>query len=213
MLKQSSSRNRSVKSIGAALGAGALLIGTSLSQPASASFPFLGEIDTFGFNFAPRGWALCDGQLLQISQNTALFAVLGTTFGGDGRITFGLPDLRGRVAIHPGQGPGLSPIQWGQQGGAETARLTINSMPAHSHTATLKGINRIGNTAVQAGHTLASKGRTNIYQTAAPDVDMHPGSVVIGSTGNSNPQSFSIRDPYLGIYHAIATQGQFPSRS
>ena len=212
MLKQSF-RNRSVKSISTLLSAGALLLGTGLSQTALASNPFIGEIDTFGFNFAPRGWSHCNGQLLQISQNTALFALLGTTFGGDGRTTFALPDLRGRVAVHVGTGPGLSQIRWGQRGGAETATLTINSMATHSHTATLKGTNRIGNTAVPAGHTLASKGRTNIYQTAAPDVSMKDGSVIIGSTGNSNPQSFSTRDPFLGIYHSIALVGAFPSRN
>jgi len=100
------------------------------------SEPFLGEICWIGFNFAPRGWALCDGQLLSISQNDALFSLLGTTYGGDGRTTFGLPDLRGRSPIHVGQGPGLSNYQWGQKGGVETVTLTINQMPSHTHAIT-----------------------------------------------------------------------------
>ena len=109
MLNQSF-RNRSIKSVSALLSASALAMAMGLSQPAQASEPFLGEIETFGFGFAPRDWAFCDGQLLQISQNSALFSLLGTTFGGDGRTTFGLPDLRGRVAVHVGNGPGLSAV-------------------------------------------------------------------------------------------------------
>ena len=99
---------------------------------ASASEPFIGEIMMFGFNFAPRGWALCDGQLLPIPQNTALFSLLGTTYGGDGRTTFGLPDMRGRVAIHKGTGPGLTSRSMGQKGGTE--RISLSQMPSHTHS-------------------------------------------------------------------------------
>ena len=99
------------------------------------SEPFLAEVKIVGFNFAPRGWAQCDGQILPINQYQALFSILGTTYGGDGRTTFGLPDLRGRVAMHPGNGPGLSPRQLGQKTGTETNTLTVNQMPAHNHTA------------------------------------------------------------------------------
>ncbi len=97
------------------------------------SDPFIGQIQTFGFNFAPRGWARCDGQLLPISSNSALFSLLGTTYGGDGRTTFGLPDLRGRAALHQGQGPGLSNRNLGQRAGAENTTLTVNQMPSHNH--------------------------------------------------------------------------------
>ena len=97
------------------------------------SQPFLGQITMFGFNFNPRGWAKCDGQLLPISSNQALFSLLGTTYGGDGRTTFGLPDMRGRVPLHQGQGPGLSPRQMGARIGAEDATISANEMPAHSH--------------------------------------------------------------------------------
>ena len=101
------------------------------------SEPFIGQITLVGFNFAPRGWAFCEGQLLSISQNTALFSLLGTTYGGDGRTTFGLPDLRGRVPIGPGTGPGLPSYSWGQKGGADREALAINQMPGHSHTVAL----------------------------------------------------------------------------
>jgi microcystin-dependent protein len=101
--------------------------------------PFIGTAITFGFNFPPRGWALCDGQLLSIAQNSALFSLLGTTFGGDGRTSFGLPDLRGRSQVHVGTGPGLSHIGWGQRSGYEFKRLSIPEMPYHNHTATFDG--------------------------------------------------------------------------
>src|SRR4051794_10644436 len=97
------------------------------------SEPFLGEIRMTGWNFASRGWALCNGQLMSIAQNTALFSLLGTTFGGDGRTTFALPNLQGRVAVHPGQGPGLSPYDLGQVSGSENVTVTVNQMPAHNH--------------------------------------------------------------------------------
>ena len=97
------------------------------------SEPFLGQIKMFGGNFAPRGWALCDGQLLPISQNQSLFAILGTTYGGDGRTSFALPDLRGRVSLHPGQGPGLSPYSLGNKSGVEIVTLAVNEIPAHNH--------------------------------------------------------------------------------
>ena len=96
--------------------------------------PFIGEIMMVGFNFAPRGWAMCDGQLLSISSYSALFSLLGTTFGGDGRSTFGLPDLRGRTAIHPGSAPGLSTRSWGEKSGSEMNKMTIGQMPSHNHT-------------------------------------------------------------------------------
>ena len=214
MLKKSF-RNRSVKSISALLGASTLAMGIGFSQSSQAADPFIAQIVMFGGNFAPRGWAFCDGQLLAISSYTALFSLVGTTYGGDGRTTFGLPDLRGRTAVHPGNGPGLSSIRWGQKGGAETHTLTVAQMPSHTHTATatLRGIDRRGNKALPGGHTLASKSRTNIYQTAAPDVDMQAGSVTVSIANTGGGQPFNIRDPYLGIYHIIALQGIFPSRS
>lgn len=200
-----------VKSINMFLTATALSMGLGLGQPAFASEPFIAEIKMFGGNFAPRGYALCDGQLLPISQNAALFSILGTTYGGDGRTTFGLPDLRGRTAVHPGSGPGLSQIRLGQKGGAETHTLTVAQMPAHNHAATLHATSTRGLSPVPTGKILATKPRTNIYSHVAPDVAMSTGAVTTADTGGS--QSFSIRDPYLAINHIIALVGLFPSRS
>ena len=202
------------------LGILALGIGLSGAPTVKAGDnPYYAEIIMFGGNFAPRGWAFCDGQLLSISQNTALFSLLGTTYGGDGRTTFALPDLRGRSAVHPGTGPGLANIVVGQRGGAENMVLTTAQMPSHSHTAsttaTLKGINAAGNSASPGGNSLASKRRTNIYSATTPNVAMAAGSVTAATTvGNSGSgQSFSIRDPYLGVNHIIALVGLYPSRS
>jgi microcystin-dependent protein len=171
--------------------------------------PFLGQINAIGFNFAPRGWALCDGQLLPINQNQALFSLLGTTFGGDGRTTFALPDLRGRTAIHVGSGPGLSHYAWGQRGGHEETALLSANLPSHDHQ--LMVSNNVATTDSGKGNYLAKKtlGNDLIYETAAPTRAL--GSEAISNTGSSVP--FDTRSPYLGIYHCIALQGIFPSRS
>ncbi|MHC4955882.1 MAG: phage tail protein, partial [Planctomycetota bacterium] len=161
----------------------ALVATPVLTTPAHASEPFIGQIQQFGFNFPPRGWAHCDGQLLPISSNTALFSLLGTTFGGDGRTTFGLPDLRGRIAKHVGTGPGLSPVTWGQRGGAETVVLNTGNMPSHTHTATatLRGTSAAGNVEDPAGAVLAQENREDQYRngTATPDVNMAANSVQV----------------------------------
>ena len=213
MLKKSF-KNKSIKSISAILSASALVMGMGFSQPAQASEPFLGQIQMVGFTFAPRGWAFCDGQLLSISTNTALFALLGTTYGGDGRTTFALPDLRGRVAIHPGNGPGLSNYRLGERGGVERVTLVAAQMPAHSHAATaaLNATDSRGNSAVPGGNILANKSRTNIYSTAAPDVTMNSDAVTVEVANAGGNQSHENRMPYLGINHIIALQGLFPSR-
>ena len=202
------------------LGILALGIGLSGAPTVKASSdPFIAEIIMFGGNFNPRGWALCDGQLLAISSNSALFSILGTTYGGDGRTTFALPDLRGRSAVHPGTGPGFSTIRLGQSGGAENTTLNVNQMPSHSHTASttaaLNGLNAAGNSVSPGGNSLASKSRTNIYNAAAPNVAMAAGSVTATTTvaNSGGGQSFSIRDPFLGIHHIIALVGTFPSRN
>ncbi len=190
----------------AALGAG---LGTA--PPALASEPYLGEIRMYGFNFPPRGWAHCNGQLLSISTNTALFSLLGIAYGGDGRSTFQLPDLRGRAAIHPGTGPGLSTISWGERGGAEEKTLTVQNLPPHNHSATLRADPGAGTQTAPGGGALADDPREEQYSTTAPTVAMHPDSVVIGNTGGGTP--VNIRNPFLGIYHSIALVGIYPPRN
>src|SRR5919109_4060803 len=113
--------------------------------------PFVAEIRIFGFNFAPKGWAFCNGQIMPISQNTALFSLLGTTYGGDGKSTFALPDIQGRAAMHPGQGPGLSLHDLGETGGSDTVTLLTSEIPAHAHS--LRGSNTLGDSPVPAGNT------------------------------------------------------------
>jgi len=182
--------------------------------------PYLAQIMMFGGNFPIRGWAFCDGQLQAISSNAALFSLLGTTFGGDGRTTFGLPDLRGRVAIHPGNGPGLSSYRWGERGGIEDVHLNITQIPSHTHSSTLKASATdatIGtpttNSSLATPGAMAGRAFTGTlgYDSAAPGVNLNSGSIVGGNTGGNLPHT-NIQ-PYLGIYHLIALQGVFPSRS
>jgi microcystin-dependent protein len=173
------------------------------------SEPFLGEIKMFGGNFAPRGYALCDGQLLPISQNTALFSILGTTYGGDGRTTFGLPDLRSRVPVHAGTGPGLSPYALGQKGGAETVTLTVNNLPPHSHAALAAG--PAGNSNDAIGNIWADDAGVSsaTYSSAAANGTMRGDA--IGNTGSGQP-TVNLQ-PYQAVNFIIALQGLFPSRN
>ena len=174
--------------------------------------PYVGEIRIFAGNFAPMGWALCDGSLLQIASNTALFSILGTTYGGNGVQTFALPDLRGRVAVGFGQGPGLSPYQQGQAGGTETATLTAAQMPPHSHTvgATETASTNDPKGAVPAKTEGATVGSApKVYGAASDKTAMNAG--MIGTAGSGQP--FGIMQPYLVINYIIALQGIFPSRN
>ena len=182
--------------------------------------PFLAQIIMFGGNFAPRGWAFCAGQILPINQYTALFSLLGTTYGGDGRTTFGLPDLRGRNPIHAGNGPGLTPRQLGQVGGLETTVLQTSNLPPHNHAGVLK-VSSADSTAATAaagasiGTPGTSDGRaftpTLGYNTGTPDVTLNPGSVATGMTGAG--QAANNMGPYQVLNYIIALEGTFPSRS
>jgi microcystin-dependent protein len=170
--------------------------------------PFLGEIRMFGGNFAPLGWALCEGQLLPISQNTALFSLLGTTFGGNGTTTFGLPDLRGRVPISFGQGPGLSAYVMGAMGGSENVTILATQMPAHNHqVSAVTGAQ--GTSSHPNGQYMASSGSAVIYNNGSPDSTMNQG--MIQATGGNQPHS-NIQ-PYLCVNFIIALQGIYPSRN
>ena len=187
----------------------ALWSGTPASAQ-DASSPYLGTIRYFAFNFAPRGWAHCDGQLLAISQNEALFSLLGTTYGGDGRTTFALPDMRGRFPIHYGQGPGLSPHSLGQRGGLEEVTLTANQI-GHDHT--LRASTATGNQSSPTGHTLAQDTDDTTYIVATPDVQMNAESVTTTTTPPAGSNSHNNMAPFLGVYCNIALVGLFPSRS
>jgi microcystin-dependent protein len=178
--------------------------------------PFIGEIKMFGGNFAPRGYALCNGQLLSIAQNAALFSILGTTYGGNGTTTFALPDLRSRVPVHPGQGTGLSPYNLGQNGGAENVTLLTNQMPAHNHTVGV--VNQAG-TQIDPTNALVAEINTGTarqpattamgYSTAGQTGTMAPNAVSL--TGGNQPHEN--RQPFLCVNFIIALQGVFPSRN
>lgn len=167
---------------------------------------FIGEIRMFAGNFAPRNWALCDGQLLQISQNDALFALLGTIYGGDGRVTFGLPDLRGRIPIHRGTGPGLTPRQIGFRSGVERVTLTEAQIPSHGHS--LRAVQSRANSGDPSGGLLAAAD-TEVFEPSGT-VLLADGSI---SDAQGAGQSHENMRPFLVVNFIIALVGIFPSRS
>lgn len=171
------------------------------------SEPFVGEIRMFGFNFAPQGWALCDGQLLPISQNVALFSLLGTTYGGDGTTTFALPNLQSRVPIHQGQGAGLSSYVAGQAGGTETVTLAAAQMPEHTHS--VKASSSAAASDKPEGRALAQS-HSPIY-TPEPDASTVMNANMLGDAGGSEPHD-NIQ-PYLAVNFCIALTGIFPARN
>ena len=195
---------------------------------------FIGEIRMFAGNFAPKYWAFCNGQILSIAQNTALFSILGTTYGGNGTTTFALPDLRGRAAVSPGQGPGLSNYALGQVGGTENVTLTVNELPAHNHAVALSGTGNVsvalgassanGNTPTPGPTTVPAKvasglNSLNAFSTTAPDTTLLPATTTTtvavngptGLTGSNSP--VPVLQPYLAVNYIIALQGIFPSRN
>lgn len=180
---------------------------------------FMATIKAFGFAFAPQGWALCQGQILAISTNSALFSLLGTTYGGNGQTTFGLPDLRGRTAIGQGQGPGLQNYSIGQVGGSENATLNDKNLPAHTHTATstLNAEGLQGDKPGPKGRLLAAGSATlMIYRDvdpSTPNLVMSSEAVTttVAPTGVSQP--FDIHSPFLVINYSISLQGIYPSRN
>lgn len=171
--------------------------------------PFVAEIRIFPFNFPPRGWAWCDGQLLPLSQNTALFSLLGTTYGGNGTSNFALPDLQGRTPMHPGQGPGLSLHDLGETGGSETVSLLESEIPLHSHALRAHDIDLAELNAPAASRSLAKSANTTIYATPNSLVTMSPSA--LPPAGGDQPHNNL--QPYLTFYFCIALQGVFPPRT
>lgn len=172
--------------------------------------PFVAEIRIFPFNFAPRGWAFCNGQLMSISQNTALFSLVGTTYGGDGRTTFGLPNLQGSAPMHPGQGPGLSLHDLGEQSGSPTVALLQTEMPNHGHTVTAHGTPPPANAGTpNASVVLARSSGATAYTAAANLVGMNQSATAVA--GSSSPHNNLM--PYLTLNFCIALQGIFPPRT
>ncbi|TXC74438.1 phage tail protein [Sphingorhabdus soli] len=181
---------------------------------AQASDPFLGQLALVGFTFCPRGWADANGQLLAIASNTALFSLFGTTYGGDGRTTFALPDLRGRVPIHLGQGPGLSNYTQGQTGGVETTTMTVAQMPQHTHVASVQTAGPVMANHRRADGAAFGVTADNTYVrpgTPVASYDMAAGTVVNANAGSGQAQTNI--PPYLTMRYCVATQGVFPSRN
>ena len=184
---------------------------------------YIGEVKLFAGNFAPRGWAFCDGQILPIDGNEALFSILGNSYGGNARTTFGLPDMRGRVAVGPRTGPGLSTYREGNQGGTETNTLSTAQLPAHNHDAIgiIKASNANATAKEPAGNYFASSiyaiNRGNIVDVlsygATSDVEMNANAIEVrvGDTGSN--QAANNRQPYLAMNYIICIQGIYPSRS
>lgn len=195
--------------------------------------PFLGQVQAFGFNYAPVGWMLCQGQILNISTNSALFALLGTTFGGNGTSTFGLPDLRGRTIVHVGQATGLSPVTWGLMQGAESITLNTSNMPSHNHNiangdgvtpgtakvatvVTATNSNDSSNESDGGSNGLGTGGSMQSIYRESPSGSDYIGGVassISGSTALSGGNTaVNIRNPYLGMNYCIATTGLWPPR-
>ncbi len=173
--------------------------------------PYIASIVLFAGNFAPRGWALCNGQILAIAQNTALFSLLGTTFGGNGQTTFALPDLRSRVPVGTGQGPGLSNISLGEVSGAENATLLATNLPSHNHLVNCDptGSSSLSPAGALPGLSDDRNAAVTIYSAAAPAGQMNP--LMIAPAGGNQP--FPIRNPFLGLNFIIAIEGIYPSRN
>jgi microcystin-dependent protein len=173
------------------------------------SEPFIAEIRIFAGNFAPRSWAFCNGQLLPITQNTALFSLIGTTYGGDGRSTTALPNMEGRAPMHPGRGPGLTSRRLGERGGVESVTLPESEIPNHTHTLFSAGTTR-GDTATPSSSTaFARTVGENAYHGGTPNIPMADQALPVagGSQAHNNMQ------PYLTMNFIIALQGLYPSRS
>lgn len=172
--------------------------------------PFVAEIRIFPFNFAPKGWAWCDGQLMPLSQNTALFSLLGTTYGGNGKSNFALPDLQGRAPMHPGQGPGLSLHDLGETGGSETVSLLESEIPSHAHVLRAQG--GVADTNVPVGNTIARVIGATPYATPSASTPLAPMSdQSLAPAGGDQPHNNM--QPYLTLRFCIALLGVFPSRT
>lgn len=181
-----------------------VLAGSGLMNCVHADDPFIGEIKTFGYNFCPRGWAETNGQLLPIAQNAALFTLLGTTFGGNGQTTFGLPDLRGRVIVAPGQGGGLTQRTIGEKSGVEAVTLTIGEIPAHNHAISVKQ-----GRGVQTSATGSFLGESGIYRSTGTSLALN--AATVNPTGGNQPHENM--QPYLVMITCIALEGIFPQRN
>ncbi len=190
-------------------GAGASLLAMPTTASAQATDPYIGEMITVGFGFCPRNWAEANGALIPIAQNNALFALIGTTYGGDGVTTFALPDLRGRAIINQGQGPGLPFRSLGETAGATSVTLTSSNLPSHTHTSALRAQSAGGNSTSPSVSIARTSGPQTIYSTVAPTDAMNAASISVQPTGGG--QAVNKTSPRLAMTQCIALFGIFPS--
>jgi microcystin-dependent protein len=190
-----------------AVGFGAL----AAAEHAAAQDYYLGQMIEVGANFCPRGWVETNGQILSIAQNTALFALLGTTYGGNGQTTFALPDLRGRMILNQGQGPGLSPYALGQQAGSETVTLTINQLASHTHVAVFQTVNANAATNIPFRNSFAVTSDFQYSNVIQFDGALNAATLTVQKTGGTDP--VANMSPFLVNRYCIATVGVFPSRN
>ncbi len=201
-----------IRTFAAGLAVGVSSLGIAAPAMAQGAEPLLGEIVYFGTNFCPRGYATAGGQTLSIAQNTALFSLLGTTYGGNGQTTFQLPDLRGRTAVHQGSGPGLTPFVLGQQAGSETVTLTSNNLPKHDHRGAIQTANVQANATTPANNAFGISSNASFEDATPPEANLMDRTMVqVLPTGGSQP--ISNLQPYIAITTCIALQGIFPSRN
>lgn len=201
--------------------AAALAAGVFTAAPANAQSPIMGELRDFGFDFCPRGWAPAHGQLLQIGSYTPLFSLYGTTYGGDGRTTFGVPDLRGREPLNEGHGPGLTPVALGEKGGSESFTLSQSTMAAHSHAAStlaqLHATTANANTAVPGNTVVLAKPQgTDIYGSSTNNMTAFKDNAISATTTTTNTgvgTPITHRGPYLATNWCVALEGVYPSRN
>ena len=185
---------------------------TAISTTASAQTPFLGEIHAFGYTFCPRGWTDANGQLLPIASYSALFSLYGTTYGGDGRTTFGLPDLRGRTPIHTGQGPGLTNRVLGSSGGTEMETLNVTQMPSHTHRAGIQTSREDANATSPRQNSFSDTADNSYYTGGDPSGRfMNPNTVTVDPAGSGLPHNNMM--PFQTVRYCVALQGVFPSRN
>lgn len=184
------------------------------ATPASAQEGYMGEIRMVGYSFCPRDWANANGQLLAIADNQALFSLYGSAFGGDGRTTFGLPDLRGRQPIHTGAGPGVTNYPVGRMGGTETNTLTVQNLASHTHqaTSTLRGSTSTADSGDPTDRALGTQNRS-IYVAGGPGVDMEAGSVITTVANTGTGQPVNNRDPFMTVRFCVLLEGAYPPRN
>ncbi|WP_395699751.1 phage tail protein [Aquabacterium sp.] len=201
---------RSTSLLARATGVLAASLLASAAHATCSAEPYMASICITAATYCPRGYLETNGQVMSIAQNSALFSLVGTTYGGNGTTTFNLPNIQSRVPVHIGQGAGLAPVVLGEMAGVENVTITQQQMPPHTHPATLNGLAAAGNTDMPTGAVPAQLARSNVYSNQPANVAMGASAITVGQAGNGQPMP--IRNPYIGLRYCIAVQGLYPPR-